>query len=317
MYVVDLQPRTLARIQRPLMRPFLPFQTPLHSPSFMMPEISIESQYNDLGSDYDLLNSLPSSRLEIDNLHRIVTSLLPKSTPPQPLKALDLACGTGRFTRLLLDWGFTSVLGVDISAGMIDVAKATTDPTLLRSGKIDFLVADGSVPQRYATDSRGGDGDGEGVGEGGGPHDFALGCWFHACASNREQMANMWRTVALNLKPGGYFVGTTPMPSEDPKANSLRIEKVRPMWKGNVNHVFLREIEDGIVERIVFLPLPGTKADEKGEKMELETYCLRKGVWEDGARGAGFEISWRMPEIRGRLLRVVGARRMRREFGRV
>ena len=251
----------------------------------------ISSQYNALGAEYDLMSSLPSSRLEIFTAQKIVTSLLRKEAGRE-LRVLDLACGTGRFTRLLLDWGADSVLGVDISAPMIEAARATTEPSLLRRGKIDLLVADGTEPIAYATT----------------PFDFVFGAWFHACAPNKQQMLRMWENVALNLKPGGYFVGICPIPTADPMANSLRIERERPMWKGNVNQVFKEEIADGIIEKVIFLPLSSTKAGEMGEKMEIESYSLKQSVWEESAKEAGFRmpLEWRLPEIGEELVRGGG-----------
>ena len=41
-------------------------------------------------------------------------------------RVLDLACGSGHFSRRLLKWGAGSVLGVDISSEMIE------EPSLVR-----------------------------------------------------------------------------------------------------------------------------------------------------------------------------------------
>ncbi|KAL9637240.1 MAG: hypothetical protein Q9164_002310 [Protoblastenia rupestris] len=254
----------------------------------------IATQYDeDVGSTYDMINSFPTSRLEISNLKKIVISLSSaakhNADSKQPIRALDLACGTGRFTRLLLDWcGATSVLGVDISPSMIETAKGATPPELLRSGAVDFHVADGMVPALYP----------------GGPFDFSFGSWFHTCASNREEMLRMWETVAVNLKPGGYFVGTIPCPTEDPKEDTLRIQTARPLWKFNITHMLNKEIPDGVIQKVVIIPATGTEEDKKGLRVDLDTYHLKWSVWEEGAKQAGFKmpLGYRIPEFADELV---------------
>jgi SAM-dependent methyltransferase len=46
---------------------------------------------------------------------------------PRGGSVLDVACGTGRYTRLLLAGGY-HVLGTDVSAEMLDVARRATGP---------------------------------------------------------------------------------------------------------------------------------------------------------------------------------------------
>src|SRR5262249_36566823 len=43
--------------------------------------------------------------------------------PLQGESALDLACGEGHYTRLLKTWGAGTVVGVDLSAAMIELAR--------------------------------------------------------------------------------------------------------------------------------------------------------------------------------------------------
>lgn len=65
-------------------------------------------------------------------------------------RVLDLACGQGLATRVLVDAGAMSVIGVDSAAPMIELARQRTDPAAPVSYAVDDAtrlvgVADGSV----------------------------------------------------------------------------------------------------------------------------------------------------------------------------
>ena len=75
------------------------------------------TQYNSFATNYDTLNDLPVSRAIVINAKRILSPFI------KGARVLELACGSGFFTGHLLDWGASSVVAVDISQGMVDVAK--------------------------------------------------------------------------------------------------------------------------------------------------------------------------------------------------
>lgn len=74
-------------------------------------------QYDAIGSAYLYFKSLPPVRVETGNL-RIVTAPYVAGA-----RVLDLTCGAGHYSRLLLEWGAASIVGVNISSTMIAVAE--------------------------------------------------------------------------------------------------------------------------------------------------------------------------------------------------
>jgi len=74
------------------------------------------ASYDTIGEKYLLVKEIPTAIAERSNLHAAV------SPHVNGARVLDLACGTGYYSKLLLEWGASSVLGVDLSAAMIEVA---------------------------------------------------------------------------------------------------------------------------------------------------------------------------------------------------
>lgn len=102
-------------------------------------------------------------------------------------------------------------------------------------------------------------------------------------------MAEFWRNIHLNLKPGGYFVGVTPPPTNDPVGHVDAEQRARPwpiassgMWT-TLKH----PIDEGAyIHR---------HADTPAGDMDFDTYHLRRDIWIAAAREAGFdgEIEWK------------------------
>ncbi|MEZ4868173.1 MAG: amino acid adenylation domain-containing protein [Caldilineaceae bacterium] len=98
---------------------------------------------------------------------------------------LDLACGEGRYCRILKQRGAARVVGVDISAGMIKLAQAQERSERLG---IEYLCRDvldlGAI----------------------GEFDLVVSSFLLNYAQSKEQLVAMCRTIAANLKPGGHFI---------------------------------------------------------------------------------------------------------------
>ena len=76
-------------------------------------------QYDNLGPSYEQMEQSPVRiYAERVSFFRILGSL-------EGCTVLDVACGTGYYTRQLKRRGAKSVLGVDVSPGMINLAKET------------------------------------------------------------------------------------------------------------------------------------------------------------------------------------------------
>ena len=111
---------------------------------------------------------------------------------------LDLACGAGFYTNLLLDWGAARVVAIDISTEMIKEARANLDPA--RTDRISYLVGDCTTPGLLQSlgipDDK--------------QFDLVHAAWLLNYAATEQDLANMWRNIASHLKPGGRFVGIIP-----------------------------------------------------------------------------------------------------------
>lgn len=139
------------------------------------------TQYDLIGKTYNCVEQLPAGRL----LELFVVSQIGNV---QGLRALDLACGTGYYSRKLVEWGAKAVTGVDISYAMIENARAQAR----EMDDVKFIVADCTKPLDQ------------------GQFDLVFASWLLNYASNEAELGMMWRNVFNNLKPGGRFVGILP-----------------------------------------------------------------------------------------------------------
>ncbi|MEM1450600.1 MAG: class I SAM-dependent methyltransferase [Planctomycetota bacterium] len=120
--------------------------------------------------------------------------LLDWCDPVRGLDILDLGCGEGYVGRQLLERGAASVTGMDISAEMVENARAQI-PT--DAGEtLTYSVGDATDLERFATDS------------------FDLvACVFLFNYLDSAQTTAAMTEVARVLRPGGRFVFAVPHPS--------------------------------------------------------------------------------------------------------
>ncbi|KAK3703640.1 hypothetical protein LTR37_014336 [Vermiconidia calcicola] len=145
----------------------------------------MSTQYDTIGSRYKAFKERPVVDIE-------EPSVLERLGNVESLTCLDLACGLGHWSRLLVDQGAAKVVGIDISENMVNAARdLSTDK---QKPKIAFAVGDCTKPSLVE----------------GGPFDIVFAGWLLNYAPDYETMVTMWRTVYQNLKPGGRFVGVTP-----------------------------------------------------------------------------------------------------------
>jgi SAM-dependent methyltransferase len=102
------------------------------------------------------------------------------------LRILDLACGTGYYTRELRRRGAARVVGVDLSADMVQAARSREieDPL-----GVEYLVADAGALGQVDH------------------FDLVTGIHLLHYASSAEHLNAMCRSVSTNLKSGGRFIG--------------------------------------------------------------------------------------------------------------
>ncbi|HEU4408236.1 MAG TPA: methyltransferase domain-containing protein [Polyangiaceae bacterium] len=102
---------------------------------------------------------------------------------------LDLACGEGHYTRRIKARGAARVVGVDLSEGMIALAR---DQERQHPLGVEYLV-----------------GDGAGLGKLG-SFDRVTASYLLNYAPDRPALVRMCRTAYENLRPGGRFVTLIP-----------------------------------------------------------------------------------------------------------
>ena len=117
-------------------------------------------------------------------------------------KVLDVACGTGFYSRLLKRAGAQSVLGLDISPEMIRVAREKEQQ--YQDG-IDYQVFDATALPVL------------------GSFDVVTASFLLTYAETKDQLVTMCRNVYKNLIPQGRFVASVTNPGPVlPRAQSMK-----------------------------------------------------------------------------------------------
>ncbi len=169
---------------------------------------------------------------------------------------LDLACGTGVFTRMFKS-ATKHVVGVDISEKMIEIARQEEAREPLG---IEYLVGDvlelGEIDQ----------------------FDIVVAAFLLNYSQTKEQLLKMCQNIYANLKPNGRFVtvnGNVDMPAE-----------VYPKWrKYSIIKSISGSLQEGTPITITF--------DIDGEQFSFDNYCLSKATYNWAFQKAGFrEIYW-------------------------
>lgn len=207
------------------------------------------------------MRQLPIAILQDANVEAAVAPFI------KGAKVLDLACGTGYYSKKFLKWGAKQVVGVDISKGMVGAAKATS-ATL---DGLSFHVADCSFPIRYED----------------GPFDVVFGAWLLNYASNGTEMAYMFHNASVNLKGSGHFIGVTLPPKNDPQGHIETALAARPAQYGDVVVTIIKDVEEGVATHL--------DATMKTGKVEFDAYHLTKNVYESSALEGGLvgALTWR------------------------
>ena len=219
------------------------------------------TQYDDIAATYEEMKALPYVILLDANVKAAVAPFV------KGAKVLDLACGTGYWSKKFVEWGAKQVVGVDISKGMIDTANAAAT----NLDRLSFHIGDCSVPVRY-TD---------------GPFDMVFGAWLLNYASDGKELVGMFRNISMNLRSNGQFIGVAPPPTNNPREHCERASAVQPAQYGGLVINITKDVEEGIATHLV--------APVKSGTVEFDNYHLRKSLYEKSAREGGLEgpFLWR------------------------
>ncbi|MFJ6409855.1 class I SAM-dependent methyltransferase [Streptomyces hydrogenans] len=209
-------------------------------------------QYDGIGEAFEGFKALPITRYgEVPSVLELVGDVTGRSV-------LDLACGTGFYSRELKRRGAADVLGVDISSEMIAAARAieTRDPLGLR-----YEVGD--VAELRPADE---------------PFDLALGVQCLNYAGTIAEMERMCANIHASLVPGGWFHVFAQKPDYAFDCASLETYGFRCEPTGE-------EIETGPRVRVTALLDP--------HPISIVGAAPRREVYEDALAKAGFrDVEW-------------------------
>ncbi|MFF9852310.1 class I SAM-dependent methyltransferase [Streptomyces litmocidini] len=222
--------------------------------------------YDEIGEAFEGFKSLPLTRYgEVPSFLGLVGDVRGRSV-------LDLASGTGFYSREFKRRGASEVLGVDISGAMVDAARAfeESDPLGVR-----YEVGDVSELRDL-----------------GRRFDIALGVQLLNYAPDVAAMERMCRHVHRSLEPGGEFFVLAQKP--DYRFDGPSLAKY-----GFLCEATGEEIETGPRVRITALLDP---------PISFVGACPRREVYEGSLRAAGFsELTWVPLEISEAGVREFGA----------
>jgi ubiquinone/menaquinone biosynthesis C-methylase UbiE len=147
------------------------------------------TDYNQIAEGYKKSKEAPwRLHMEQYNFFRLLGDVTGRSV-------LDLACGEGHYTRRLKRRGAGRIVGVDISARMIELAVKEED---VRPMGIAYVVADAAkidLREQF---------------------DFVVASYLLNYAQSADELRAMADGIARHLKPGGRFVTINDNPAQLP-----------------------------------------------------------------------------------------------------
>ena len=175
---------------------------------------------------------------------------------------LDLGCGEGFYTRKLKRHGAASIVGIDLSSRMIEIAKQEETKESLG---IKYIVANVMELGKI------------------GCFDLVTASYLLNHAQTKEQLLKICQTIYVNLKPGGRFVSINDNVQQSPE--SFHICKKYGYMKS-----IKKPFHEGATITLTFFT--------KNSEVKLYNYYLSKTTYEWAFRSVGFkEIRWYKPIV--------------------
>lgn len=175
---------------------------------------------------------------------------------------LDVACGEGFYTRMIRQRGAAKVTGVDLSAGMVELARKQETQHQLG---IEYLIGDArtlAIPAEY---------------------DLVIAAYLLNYARDRAELQAMCNGIARCLKPGSRFVTVNTNPATHfPTAPSFLKYGFEASTSG--------EWREGTPIKWKFFL--------EGGAFEIENYHLDVACHEEALKAAGFRgVKWHGPQL--------------------
>jgi SAM-dependent methyltransferase len=189
-------------------------------------------------------------------------SLLDLIGDPTGLSVVDFACGEGYYTRLVKERGAGRTLGIDLSPGMIELAR---QQEISHPLGIEYRVADAREARLEE------------------PFDLAVAAYLLNYARDRAELAAMCRSLAASVRPGGRFVTVNCNPAID--------FSLTPSYR---RYGFDVHVPQGMYEGA---PVVWTLY-VSDRSIEVENYHLPCKAHERALLSAGFsEVRWHAPRL--------------------
>ena len=148
------------------------------------------AEYDSIAADYKKSKFAPwRIAVEVHSLFNLLGDI-------RGARVLDLACGDGIYSRRLRERGAARVVGVDLSAGMIDLARA--EETARPLG-IDYHVGAAQDLELGET------------------FDIVFAAYLLNYARSLDELAAFAGAITKHLRPGGRFVGINNNPAHAPE----------------------------------------------------------------------------------------------------
>lgn len=230
-------------------------------------------------TDGTLRDDYPLAQFEI---HQFRVALNDPSIDVKGKRVLDLACGNGHNTHRYLAWGAESVTGMEISSGMLEVARQDARDRGLPESRAQYFLGDATDPDLIIE---------------GAPFDIVTSSWLLNYASDTKTMTRMWKFIGRHLKPGQLALSLTvqPLMTEQPWEEQVIAHAMGPngVWgrHGNLGKV-LETLPngDGYKCRIDL-----NMAEKDGVIPGFDNYHLCMRVFEDSCKASEMfdGLEWR------------------------
>ncbi|WOX24974.1 class I SAM-dependent methyltransferase [Streptomyces solicathayae] len=208
-------------------------------------------QYDEIGEAYEGFKALPLEQ------YAVVPSFLAMVGDVRGRSVLDLASGTGFYSREFRRRGATEVLGIDISGEMVAVAQQ-----LEKNDPLGVRYEVGDVAELRSFEER---------------FDIGLAVQLLSYASDVATTERMCRNVHRSLKPGADFFVLNQSPD-------FRFDGPTPEKYGFLSELTGEEGETGPQVRITALLDP---------PVSFVANRPRREVYEESLRAAGFtDLTW-------------------------
>jgi SAM-dependent methyltransferase len=216
----------------------------------------VTTDYDVIASDYRRAKQQPwRYYVERHTLLQLIGDL-------RGLAVLDLACGEGYYTRELRQRGAARVLGVDLSEGMIRLAR---QEEARRPLGVEYRVQDARAV------------------DGAERFDLVVAAYLLNYAATTGELRDMCLALGRALKPGGRFVGVNNNPEDRPK----HFELCRKY--GFVKSASGPMREGTPIVFTIFLD---------GGSIDITNYWLSTAAHEEALRAAAFrEVRWHRPRV--------------------